>query len=124
MKIEQIQESNIMKIEQIQESNIMKIELSKVTKSYTGRVGCMCGCIGRYVLPSHVNIAAENEKVGYESFSESDVSDHSVKSTVTKINRALAMSEDERNDNGISVVINEVICSIEVNGRNNTVYMN
>lgn len=26
----------------------MKIDYSKIAKTYSGRVGCMCGCIGKY----------------------------------------------------------------------------
>ena len=65
------------------------IKFENVFKSYNGKSGCMCGCNGKYRLPSHTSIEDANFNTGYNAYDQSDVSDRSVKIAVRKINDAL-----------------------------------
>ena len=66
-----------------------EIKITDVVRSYNGKSGCMCGCLGTYKLPSIEDIEAENERVGYEHYDASNVSPRSISIAVKKINTAL-----------------------------------
>ena len=68
---------------------MQKLTLEQVRKSYNGRTGCACGCNGNYTLPSHVSLEDRNKSVGWNAFSESDVSDRRVKLALNKVNKAV-----------------------------------
>jgi hypothetical protein len=59
------------------------MELKNVTRVYTGKPGCMCGCNGQYRMASaHVEKAAAEQ--GYP-VAEDEISDRSVKIVFNKI---------------------------------------
>lgn len=68
---------------------MQKITFEQVRKTYNGRVGCACGCLGNYTIPSHVSIEEANKETGYNAYSEEDVSDRRCKIALTKINKAI-----------------------------------
>jgi len=39
------------------------VDISKIVKVYNGRVGCMCGCLGKY---SYTAMGAEQHSPGYD----------------------------------------------------------
>ena len=63
------------------------IKFEQVQQSYTGRVGCMCGCNGKYSIASHWGVEAANKDVGYEGYDKTN--DRAVKLAVNKINKLL-----------------------------------
>lgn len=78
-----------------------QINIEQVTKTYTDRrcSGCyqtyvnresnMCGCNGKFALPSTVRIEDANKVIGYDCFSDNDVSDIRVNETLNKVNDTL-----------------------------------
>ena len=106
---------------------MQEVKFENVIKSYNGKVGCMCGCLGRYTIPEHVSIEAANKETGWSAYSEEDVSNRRVKIAINKVNKVLAMSEEERKDKGIELFTSfEGNCkyvSIEDGMRNTTVYL-
>jgi len=38
------------------------LDISKIVKTYNGKIGCMCGCLGKY---SYTREGAENHGPGY-----------------------------------------------------------
>jgi hypothetical protein len=77
------------------------ITFEQVQKSYNGKTGCMCGCLGRYTVSSTTDLYALNVEYGYTAYDADNVSDRRVKLAVTKINKAIAMSEDDRAERGM-----------------------
>lgn len=55
------------------------INFETVKRAYTGKNGCMCGCLGKYTKPSHA----------FEEDASGDVNDRSVKIILGKINKAI-----------------------------------
>jgi len=39
------------------------LDISKIVKVYNGRIGCMCGCLGKY---SYTAMGAEQHSPGYD----------------------------------------------------------
>ena len=96
-----------------------------IFKSYTGKVGCMCGCNGTYKVPSHTAIEAANSDCGYKAYSAEDVSDRSVKINVKKIKAAFAMSEQQRDEAGIvDIGMTDEYAFMQTETRNCVVYFN
>ena len=69
------------------------IKFEDVTKSYTGKRGCMCGCLGTYRVASHHGVEAANKAAGWEAHSETN--DRAVKMAVTKLNKAIDWDDEE-----------------------------
>jgi hypothetical protein len=67
-----------------------------VFKVYSGRRGCMCGCIGNYRYASH-HVEYGSKERGY-GVSEDEVSDRQVSRVVNKIN---ANSQDCERDGNV-----------------------
>jgi acetolactate synthase regulatory subunit len=63
------------------------IDVNAVLKSYTGKIGCMCGCRGVYRVASK-HLEAANAARGYD-YDPEDVSDRSVKMAVNKLNKLI-----------------------------------
>ena len=63
------------------------ISFNEVSESYSGGIGCACGCMGTYQVASHYGIEAANKNCGYMSYDK--CSDRSVKSTLSKINKLI-----------------------------------
>lgn len=89
----------------------------------------MCGCNGKYTLPSHIDLDKANEEIGYEVYDDSDVSDRRVKIAINKITKALeqysSLLEDGEyeNENGdVSVGRTDKFAWYKANGRNTVVY--
>jgi hypothetical protein len=60
-----------------------KTDISKVTRVYSGKIGCMCGCLGKYSTNP-----AYRERVGAErgyDVSDDEVSERSVKIIAGKV---------------------------------------
>ena len=113
-----------------------KITFEKVYKTYNGKAGCMCGCLGKYSLPSADMIEEGNRRSGYCAYSEEDVKPRSVKIAISKVNKALeayghkALFKDmgsfsvyEYSLPGLYFAYCDEWVSIEENGRNTTVYL-
>jgi hypothetical protein len=62
-------------------------DISKVMKVYSGKKGCMCGCLGTYKVAS-AHVDAANADRGY-AYDAEDISDRSVKLIISKIESAL-----------------------------------
>lgn len=61
----------------------MEKTLANVVKVYNGKIGCMCGCNGKYkVATAHREQADKNR--GYP-YSDEDISDRSVKIIFNKV---------------------------------------
>ena len=101
------------------------VVFENVTKAYNGKSGCMCGCRGKYRLPSHSDVSAENKKTGYEAYEQADVSDRSVKLAVKKINAVLAtLSEAELKAGSREAGIDDECAWIDDGERTTVVYFN
>lgn len=61
----------------------MNIDVSKILKVYNGKVGCMCGCLGKYKVPACNREAADKDR-GY-AYPDEDISDRSVKIIAKKV---------------------------------------
>tara|TARA_R110002072_G_scaffold272807_1_gene433005 strand:- start:365 stop:667 length:303 start_codon:yes stop_codon:yes gene_type:complete len=72
------------------------INVDSVLKSYTGKVGCMCGCNGTYKVASKHLDAAGVER-GY-AYGDDEVSDRSVKMAVNKLNKLIDWDDEEAVD--------------------------
>lgn len=54
----------------------MNIKRDNILKTYRGKRGCMCGCLGNYRVPTHMVEAASKDR-GYP-YGEEDISDRAV----------------------------------------------
>lgn len=61
----------------------MNINVSNILKVYNGKVGCMCGCLGKYSVPTCNREAASKDR-GY-AVSDDECSDRSVKIIAKKV---------------------------------------
>lgn len=113
---------------------MQKITFEQASKSYNGRVGCMCGCNGSYKLKSADDIDAANKSTGYEAYGEEDVSPRSVKIAVRKCNEAIEQYADLAKPvpgsdavmyrgEGVCFMACDAYVSIERGERNTTVYL-
>ena len=89
------------------------IDKSKVIRTYSGKIGCMCGCLGNYAYPSNVTPEYEWDRV----------SDRSVTLAVNKINRQVDWTGDDKAfyQEGF-LDKSEHIYFLEKDGRNTVVY--
>lgn len=69
------------------------IEFKNVRKAYTGKIGCMCGCKGKYSIPTHVSLNEANAECGYKAYDKH--SNRSVKYVVGVLNRSIPWGTDE-----------------------------
>lgn len=69
------------------------LKVEDVMKSYTGGLGCMCGCQGSYRVAADHFQAACRER-GYD-YDPEDVSDRSVKMAVNKLNKMIDWDDAE-----------------------------
>jgi len=56
------------------------LDISKIVKTYNGKIGCMCGCLGKY---SYTQDGAENHGPGYNV--QDSVNERSVKIIAKKV---------------------------------------
>jgi hypothetical protein len=56
------------------------LDISKIVKTYNGKIGCMCGCLGKY---SYTQDGAENHGPGYDV--QNSVNERSVKIIAKKV---------------------------------------
>ena len=56
------------------------MDISKIIKVYNGKIGCMCGCLGKY---SYTKMGADNHGPGYSV--QDSVNERSVKILAKKI---------------------------------------
>ena len=56
------------------------LDISKIVKVYNGRIGCMCGCLGKY---SYTQDGADNYGPGYNV--QDSVNERSVKIIAKKV---------------------------------------
>jgi hypothetical protein len=115
-------------------NEMQKISFNQIRKTYNGKSGCACGCNGSYTLPSHVSIEEANAEAGWNAYSADDISDHSAKIALTKINKAIdeygplakldahSGKYQEYSALGIWFCYNENFVGIDINGRATTVY--
>jgi len=103
------------------------ITFDQVKRSYNGKAGCMCGCLGKWSCANIEDANALNKSHGYEAYTEENVSPRSVKIAMNKINSVLAMTDAERADNGIELyqenTDNYHYYSFESKGRTTAIYL-
>ena len=56
------------------------LDISKIVKTYSGRIGCMCGCLGKY---SYTQDGADNYGPGYNV--QDSVNERSVRIIAKKV---------------------------------------
>jgi hypothetical protein len=56
------------------------LDISKIVKTYSGKIGCMCGCLGKY---SYTADGAANHGPGYDV--SNSVNERSVKIIAKKV---------------------------------------
>jgi hypothetical protein len=56
------------------------LDISKIVKTYSGKIGCMCGCLGKY---SYTQDGAEKHGPGYDV--SDSVNERSVKIIAKKV---------------------------------------
>jgi len=56
------------------------LDISKIVKTYSGKLGCMCGCLGKY---SYTQDGAANHGPGYDV--QDSVNERSVKIIAKKV---------------------------------------
>ena len=56
------------------------VDISKIVKVYNGRIGCMCGCLGKY---SYTAMGAQDHSPGYDVTSA--VNERSVRIIARKV---------------------------------------
>ena len=56
------------------------LDISKIVKTYSGKIGCMCGCLGKY---SYTADGAKNYGPGYNV--DNSVNERSVKIIAKKV---------------------------------------
>ena len=56
------------------------LDINKIVKTYSGRIGCMCGCLGKY---SYTADGAENFGPGYDV--TDSINERSVKIIAKKV---------------------------------------
>lgn len=56
------------------------MDISKISKVYNGKCGCMCGCLGKY---SYTQLGADNHSPGYNV--QDSVNERSVKIIAKKV---------------------------------------
>lgn len=66
--------------------------IDNVRLAYSGKPGCMCGCLGNYrVNPKFVEEAEANRGYGYD---EEEISERSVKNVIAKLLKAGAQTDE------------------------------
>lgn len=68
------------------------IKFENVVRSYNGKPGCMCGCIGNYSTPIHATTIKTRED---------EISDRRVKLALNKVNKALSEVGNKSEDSQI-----------------------
>ena len=85
------------------------IKFEDVATTYSGKPGCACGCNGTYAVASHYGVEAANKDCGYEA--HDTVSDRSVKSTITKLNKLIDWNDpksvEQHVDNNVAWIDNK-----------------
>jgi len=94
------------------------IEFKNVKKSYNGKVGCMCGCQGKYYVASHYGVEQANKDVGYEAYETPN--DRAIKLAVKKINDNINWNDEE----DVRKHVNNDFAYVDINGRRTAVYFN
>ena len=69
------------------------IKFEDVSKAYTGKVGCMCGCNGTYHVASHFGVENGNKDCGYEAYDKCN--DRAVKMAVNKLNKLIDWNDPD-----------------------------
>ena len=82
------------------------VNISNITKAYNGKIGCMCGCNGKYSYTAH---GAVDDNPGYDV--SNSVNERSVKIIAGKV---LRNSNTDLSDPGYAV--------LEQNGRISVVF--
>lgn len=65
------------------------IKVENVIRTYNGRSGCMCGCLGTYSTTAAAVKREQEAQPDYLSLEHVDVRERSVKIAVNKINKAI-----------------------------------
>ena len=109
-----------------------KISIENVVRTYNGKEGCACGCLGRYSLKSASDIKQSNEASGWEASSLEDVRPRAVAAAVRACNEGIDEFGDlakptstgalEYSDGDVWFCRTSDFVSITRNGRNSTAY--
>lgn len=77
--------------------NTMKkvIKIEEIQKSYNGRTGCMCGCLGKYSTTQAALDKSIAENPEYAHYNADDVNERSVKIAISKINKAIQADDSD-----------------------------
>lgn len=74
------------KNELLRAADTLNIRRDDIMRTYSGKQGCACGCLGKYATASK-HLEAANADMGYDQ--SDDVNDRSVKLTITKMIKLL-----------------------------------
>ena len=77
--------------------------IDKVYEVYTGKVGCMCGCNGKYSVASKYKKYANNQR----GYAINNISDRSVKIIYNKIVKAINNEKVEVTNNYVYIAKGE-----------------
>jgi len=94
----------------------LTIRTEDVLSSYSGKLGCMCGCNGKYSYNSQNRDLASKDR-GY-AVGDDDINDNSVKRMVNKFNKLEEVLVDVNKDGSISDYV-----FIETETRINCIYL-
>jgi len=107
---------NSVKISENARIYIPEVKEDSVSCTYNGKVGCACGCLGKYSY-TEIDRKLEGIRRGYE-ISNDKIRPKSIHSTIKKINEGL------RGEFEIDVlIVDPEFVSIDVNGRTYSAYM-
>lgn len=73
-----------------------QVKCEAVLNAYSGKEGCMCGCLGSYVYPSD-KVEAASKSRGYPVRPE-EVNDRTVKARVNRLNKMVASGDYDELD--------------------------
>lgn len=109
-----------------------RISIENVVRTYNGKDGCACGCLGNYSLKSADDIEAANKGSGWAANSLEDVRPRAVAIAVRKCNDAIdefgalatptSTGALEYSKGDVWFCRTETFVSISRNGRNTTAY--
>lgn len=110
---------------------MQQVKIENVVRSYNGRTGCACGCLGAYSLKSADDIGAANKASGWDAHDDRNVRPRAVAVAVRKCNEAIeefgALAEPDQGGvtyrkSGVWFHSCSQYVSIDRNGRTSTVY--
>lgn len=121
----------MMKTVTLNDIDVSKLKFENVVKTYNGKVGCACGCQGKYNLPCADLIERGNQYTGYSAYDLESVSERACKRRFTSVLKYIEFFKNVENlgsDVNIGGEVNDdgeyELIWADVNGRATTIYFN